>query len=268
MELVDTHAHLNDEKFAEDLEAVIARAGEAGVTRIINLGDAMDSSARVVALAEAYEGLFAGVGIHPEEACEMTGQDIDRLAAWAEHPKVAAIGEIGLDYYWEKDAEKRLLQQKTFIRQLDLARQLHLPVCIHDREAHGDMLAILKKEGKGLRGVLHCYSGSPEMAKEVFRMGWFIGVDGPLTFKNAAKLPEVMREAPRDMVLLETDAPYMAPVPMRGKRNEPAYVRHVAEKLAELWGMSLEEVAARTTKNAECLYEKLLFHKEIPKNKK
>ena len=192
MELVDTHAHLNDEKFSEDLAEVVARAKEAGVSGIINMGDTMESSARVVELAGAMEGLFAGVGIHPEEAREMTGEDDDRLAAWAEHPKVAAIGEIGLDYYWEKDPERRLLQKKMFIRQLDLARQLHLPVCIHDREAHGDLLAILKREGKGLRGVLHCYSGSLEMARDIFRMGWFIGVDGPLTFKKAAKLPEII----------------------------------------------------------------------------
>ena len=257
MELVDTHAHLNDEKFSEDLAEVVARAKEAGVSGIINMGDTMESSARVVELAGAMEGLFAGVGIHPEEAREMTGEDDDRLAAWAEHPKVAAIGEIGLDYYWEKDPERRLLQKKMFIRQLDLARQLHLPVCIHDREAHGDLLAILKREGKGLRGVLHCYSGSLEMARDIFRMGWFIGVDGPLTFKNAAKLPEIIAYAPRDMVLVETDAPYMAPVPVRGKRNEPAYVRHVAEKVAEIWGVSMEEAAAQTTRNAEHIYTKI-----------
>lgn len=257
MKLVDTHAHLTDEKFAEDLGEVMGRAKEAGVLAILNMGDTMESSRQAVELAKEFEGLFAGVGIHPEEAREMTEEDDEQLAAWGKHPKVVAIGEIGLDYYWEKDPERRLLQRKVFVRQLDLARQLQLPVCIHDREAHGDLLSILKKEGRGISGVLHCYSGSLEMAREVFRMGWFIGVDGPLTFRNAAKLPEIVACAPRDMVLLETDSPYMAPVPLRGRRNEPAYVRHVAEKVAELWGVPLEEVARQTTENAKKLYTKL-----------
>jgi len=181
-------------------------------------------------------------------------EDDARLAAWAAKPQVVAIGEIGLDYYWEKDAEKRLLQQRVFVRQLDLARQLHLPVCIHDREAHGDTLAILKKEARGMTGVLHCFSGSWEMAQEVLRMGWYLGVDGPLTYKNAAKLPEIVQKIPLDRLLLETDAPYLAPVPKRGKRNEPAYVVHVAEKVAELRNVPLGEIAAATTQNAMRLY--------------
>ena len=257
LELIDTHAHLNDEKFSGDLEEVLFRAKEHGVSRIINMGDTLAASSKAVQLAENYEGLFAGVGIHPEEAYDLSEADVDKLAELAGHPKVVAIGEIGLDYYWEKDGERRLLQQRMFLRQLDMAKQLHLPVCIHDREAHGDMLRILKGEGKGLRGVLHCYSGSMEMAREIFSLGWFIGVDGPLTFKNAAKLPDILREAPRDRVLLETDSPYLAPAPMRGKRNEPSYVRYVAEKVAEIWDVEVEEIALQTTKNAENLYEKL-----------
>lgn len=253
-ELVDTHTHLNDAKFAEDCESVIARAREAGVTRMINMGDTLASSEQAVTLAEAHEGLYAGVGIHPEEAFEMTACEDDILAAWAAKPEVVAIGEIGLDYYWEKDPDKRRLQQRIFIRQLDLARQLHLPVCIHDRDAHGDTLAILKREGRGIRGVLHCYSGSLEMARELLKLGWYLGVDGPLTFKNAAKLPEIVRAMPLERLLVETDAPYMAPVPMRGKRNEPSFVRFVAAKVAELRGLSLEEVARVTTRNAENLY--------------
>lgn len=253
-ELVDTHTHLNDDKFKEDYEAAIKRAEAAGVTRMINMGDTLASSERAVKLAAAHEGLYAGVGIHPEEAFEMTAHDDDILAEWTKLPRVVAIGEIGLDYYWEKDMDKRRLQQRIFIRQLDLARQLHLPVCIHDRDAHGDTLAILKQEGRGIRGVLHCYSGSLEMARELIKMGWYLGVDGPLTFKNAAKLPEIVREMPLERLLLETDAPYMAPVPMRGKRNEPAFVRFVAAKVAEIRGLSLAEVAAATTRNAETLY--------------
>ena len=254
MEFVDTHAHLNDDKFREDLPEVIERAKSAGVCRILNLGDTMKSSEYAVQLAEEHEELFAGVGIHPEEAYEMTSADDDRIAAWTRKPGVAAIGEIGLDYYWEKDPEKRRLQQKIFIRQLDLARQLHLPVCVHDREAHGDTLAILKKEGKGIPGVLHCFSGSLEVAQEALKLGWLIGVDGPLTFKNAARLPEIVQKIPLERILIETDSPYMAPVPMRGKRNEPSYVRYIAEKLAELRGETLETIAAATTQNAETLY--------------
>ncbi len=254
MEFVDTHTHLNDKKFFGQEREVIERAREVGVTRLINFGDTMESSGRAVELAREFEGVYAGVGIHPEEAFPMTSADDDRLAAWTEEERVIAIGEIGLDYYWEKDPDRRLLQQEIFIRQLDLARQLYLPVCIHDRDAHGDTLAILKKEAKGIRGVLHCFSGSLEMAREVLKMDWFLGVDGPLTYKNAAKLPEIVQALPLERLLIETDAPYLAPVPMRGKQNEPAFVKYVAEKVAELKGISLEEVAAQTSANALELY--------------
>ncbi len=254
MELVDTHTHLNDAKFAGCEQEVIERARANGVTRLINMGDTLASSAKAVELAAAYEGVYAGVGIHPEEAFPMTGKDDAMLAAWTEQLRVVAIGEIGLDYYWEKDPEKRQLQQQIFIRQLDLARQLHLPVCIHDRDAHGDTLAILKREGRGLRGVMHCFSGSWEMAQELLKLGWYIGVDGPLTFKNAAKLPEIVQRFPLERLLVETDAPYLAPVPMRGKQNEPAFVRYVAEKVAEIKGISVDLVAEQTSRNAEELY--------------
>ena len=253
-ELVDTHTHLNDGKFAGQEAEVIARAKEAGITRLINMGDTLESSAKAVELAAAYEGVYAGVGIHPEEIYELTSADDDQLASWSEAERVVAIGEIGLDYYWEKDEDKRALQRRMFIHQLDLARQLHLPVCIHDREAHGDTLAILKKEGKDLKGVLHCFSGSFEMAQEIYKMGWYIGVDGPLTYKNAAKLPEIVEKFPLERILVETDAPYLAPVPMRGKQNEPAFVRYVAEKVAEIKGISVEMVAKQTSINAEELY--------------
>lgn len=254
VELVDTHTHLNDGKFAGQEAEVIARAREAGVTRLINMGDTMESSAKAVELAVQYEGVYAGVGIHPEEIYELTQADDDRLAAWTQEERIVAIGEIGLDYYWEKDEAKRELQRRMFIHQLDLARQLHLPVCIHDREAHGDTLAILKKEGKGLKGVLHCFSGSFEMAQEIYKMGWFIGVDGPLTYKNAAKLPEIVEKFPLERILVETDAPYLAPVPMRGKQNEPAFVTYVAAKVAKIRGISMEMVAKQTSINAEELY--------------
>ncbi len=252
--LVDTHTHIDGEEFAADRAEVIARASENGVTRMINMGDDMQSSARSVALTDDFSSVFAGVGVHPEEAFHLTNVELDRLAAWASRPKVVAIGEIGLDYYWEKDPERRRLQQEIFIQQLDLARQLHLPVCIHDRDAHGDTLAILKREGRGIRGVLHCYSGSWEMARELLKMDWYLGVDGPLTFKNAAKLPEIIRQMPLERLLVETDCPYMAPVPMRGKRNEPSFVRYVAKRAAEVRGEQFEVLAAATTRNAEELY--------------
>lgn len=252
--LVDTHTHLNDSKFAGSEAEVIARANAAGVNRLINMGDTLQSSAKAVELAAAYDGVYAGVGIHPEEIYELGAADDEQLSAWTREKRVVAIGEIGLDYYWEKDEEKRALQRRMFIHQLDLARQLHLPVCIHDREAHGDTMAILKKEGKGLKGVLHCFSGSYEMAQEIYKMGWYIGVDGPLTYKNAAKLPEIVEKFPLERILVETDAPYLAPVPMRGKQNEPAFVRYVAEKVAEIKGISLENVAKQTSTNAEELY--------------
>ena len=254
MELIDSHAHLDGEKFADDRAAVIERARESGVVKIITMGDSLESSARSVALAERFDPVYAAVGIHPEEAQPMTAATDEQLAAWAAQEKVVAIGEIGLDYYWEKDEEKRALQRAIFVRQLDLARQLRLPVCIHDREAHGDMMKILKTEGRGLRGVLHCYSGSWEMAAELLKGDWYFGIDGPLTYKNAAKLPEIVQRLPAERILVETDSPYLSPMPFRGKRNEPAHVLYVAKKAAELRGESLEAFARATRENTRDLY--------------
>ena len=254
MELIDSHAHLDGEKFADDRAAVVERAMASGVVKIITMGDSLESSARSVALTEEFDPVYAAVGIHPEEAQPMTAATDDQLAAWAVQEKVVAIGEIGLDYYWEKDEEKRALQRAIFVRQLDLARQLKLPVCIHDREAHGDMMKILKTEGRGLRGVLHCYSGSWEMAAELLKGDWYFGIDGPLTYKNAAKLPEIVQRLPAKRILVETDSPYLSPMPFRGKRNEPAHVLYVAKKAAELRGESLEAFARATRENTRDLY--------------
>ena len=254
MGLIDSHAHLDGEKFADDRAAVVERALAAGVVKIITMGDSLESSARSVALAERFEPIYAAVGVHPEEAQPMTAATDEQLAAWAAQEKVVAIGEIGLDYYWEKDEEKRALQRAIFVRQLDLARQLKLPVCIHDREAHGDMMKILKTEGRGLRGVLHCYSGSWEMAAELLKGDWYFGIDGPLTYKNAAKLPEIVQRLPAERILFETDSPYLSPMPFRGRRNEPAHVLYVAKKAAELRGESLEDFARATRENTRALY--------------
>ena len=255
---IDTHAHLYDERYDDDRAEMIARAAEAGVTQIISMGDTMAASAQVVADAEQYPTVYAAVGVHPESACVLTDAERAQLLTWAKHPKVVAIGEIGLDYYWEKDPKARALQRELFVTQLNLARAAGLPVCIHDREAHGDTLAILQAVGRDLTGVLHCYSGSLEPARELWKLGYYIGIDGPLTFKNAGKLPAIVREAPQDKLLIETDSPYLAPVPKRGKRNEPAYVTFVAAKIAELRGESVEEVARYTTENARRLYPKLV----------
>ena len=252
--LVDTHAHIDGEDFEADREEMLSRAKRAGVVAVVTFGDTMEASARVVKLAASYEPVFAGVGVHPENAFPFTREDDDRLAAWTKEKDIVAIGEIGLDYYWEKDEDKRALQRKMFVRQLALARDLDLPVCIHDREAHGDLMTILKTEGRKNRGVIHCFSGSWEMAKELLKLGWLLGFDGPLTYKNAAKLPEIVEKTPADRILVETDCPYLSPLPYRGKRNEPAYVRITAERAAEIRGESLADFAAQTTKNACEIY--------------
>lgn len=252
--LVDTHCHIDGAEYDRDREEMIARAGRAGVKLLVNMSDSLESSQRSVKLAAHYANVYTGVGVHPEEAFSFTPADDDRLAAWTKEPRVVAIGEIGLDYYWEKDQDRRQLQKDIFIRQLALARDLDLPVCIHDREAHGDILQILQTEGKGNRGVVHCFSGSVEMARELLKLGWYLGVDGPVTYKNAKKGLDVVREIPLDRLLLETDSPYLTPHPYRGRRNEPGLVRLVAEKVAELREIPLAELAAQTTRNARDVY--------------
>lgn len=252
--LVDTHAHIDGGGYDDDREEMLERAKKAGVVAVVTFGDTMEASERAVKLAAFHETVFAGVGVHPENIFPFTQEDDDRLAAWTKEKNVVAIGEIGLDYYWEKDEDKRKLQRKMFARQLALARDLDLPVCIHDREAHGDMMTILKTEGRKNRGVIHCFSGSWEMAKELLKLGWYLGVDGPLTYKNAAKLPEIIEKMPADRLLVETDCPYLSPLPYRGQRNEPAYVRITAEKAAEIRGEGLSDFSAQTTKNACEIY--------------
>ena len=252
--LVDTHCHIDGPEYDDDREAVLERAQAAEVTRIVNFGDTMESSARCVKLADTHEMVYVGVGIHPENVTEMTQADDDRIAEWAKDEKVVAIGEIGLDYYWEKDPENHRRQKALLIHQLDLARQLHLPVCIHDREAHGDMMKILRSEGRGIPGVIHCYSGSWEMAKELLKLGYFLGIDGPIMYKNAVKKLDIIKKMPADRILTETDSPYLTPLPYRGRRNEPMFVRCVAEFAAELRGETIEEFAKQTTENAVNLY--------------
>ena len=251
----DTHAHLDSAQYRDDREEVIARAGRAGVGLICNVGYDLPSSQRSVALAQAHDGIYASVGVHPHEASTLDEAAVRELWTLAAHPKVVAIGEIGLDYY--RDLSPRDLQQRAFRRQIDLARQLRLPVIIHDREAHREVVAVLREEkARDVGGILHCFSGDVDMARECLELGFHIALGGPVTFSNGQRAQEVARLVPMDRLLVETDCPYLAPVPHRGGRNEPAFVRLVAERLAVLRGLDLEELAARTTQNALTLYNR------------
>lgn len=251
--LFDSHAHIDDSRFDSDRLETIERARENGVTGIINIGADMASSARSVALAQAHKGIYAAVGIHPHDAKAAVDADYDQMAQWVgSEAKVVAIGEIGLDYYY--DLSPRDVQQDVFIRHIDLARQLGKPIIIHDRDAHGDVMNIIKKEAKGIIGIFHCYSGSLEMAKEVLKLGFYVSFAGPVTFAKSTKLKEIAAAVPLERLLVETDSPYLTPHPHRGRRNEPAHVRLVAEEIARLRGLSLEAVAEATTNNVKQLF--------------
>lgn len=253
MDVFDTHAHLNDRQFAQDLDQVLERASKRGVTYIVNVGYDLDASRVSVELAQRYAKVYAAVGIHPHDAADVKEETYDSLRFLATKPKVVAIGELGLDYY--RDLSPRDKQKEVFRRQIALARELKLPVIIHDRDAHGDMLGILRQEKAGdVGGVMHCFSGSWEMAKQCLDMGFYISLAGPVTFKNAKRPQEVARRVPIDRLLVETDCPYLAPEPYRGKRNEPAFVTEVVERIAELRNMSAVELAYRTTENAKKVF--------------
>lgn len=251
--LFDSHAHLTDNRFDSDRKDVIEKAIQAGISAIINPGACMKSSEASVELSKEYDLIYAAVGIHPHDAKEAKEADYDKLRCWLQNePKVIAVGEIGLDYYY--DFSPKDVQREVFIRQLQLAKETGLPVIIHNRDSHADMMEILRREARGVKGVLHCYSGSVEMARELLQMGFYLSFAGPLTYKNAAKLPDVVKEVPLERILIETDCPYLTPQPYRGKRNEPSYVRFVAEKIAELKGKSWQEVAETTKENTLLLF--------------
>ena len=254
--IFETHAHYDDQAFEEDREPLLNRLQEQGIGIVINIGASLASSYASLALAEQYPFVYAAIGVHPDETKELTEENFNELPAMIKHTKAVAVGEIGLDYYW--DSTPRDVQKYWFERQLALALQYDLPVVIHSREAAADTLAVMKewyaKSGGTLSGIIHCFSYGPEIAKEYTKMGFYLGVGGVVTFKNAKKLKEVVQTVPLELLVLETDCPYLAPVPHRGKRNDSGNLHYVAEEIAALKGITVEEVIRVTEENAKKLY--------------
>ena len=250
--LFDTHAHMDDRRFDADREEVLQGLSEKGVALVMNPGCSLESSRNAIALAEKYPFVYAAVGSHPDVADEVNEAVLEEYRKLCKlHPKVKAIGEIGIDYHYEDIP--RELQLKAFRMQMELAREVKLPVIVHEREAHEDGMAIVR-EFSDVTGVFHCYSGSAEMAAQLVDKGWYIGFTGVITFKNARKAIETIERIPLERIVLETDCPYMAPEPFRGKRNDPGYMFRMAEKLAEVKGISVEQAQAATLENGKRLY--------------
>jgi TatD DNase family protein len=251
--LFDTHVHLNAEQFNDDLEEVIVRAQEQGVHNMVVVGFDRPTIKKAIQLSETYSFLYASVGWHPVDAIDMTDEDLNWIEELAAHPKVVAIGEMGLDYHWDKSPKE--IQKEVFRKQIQLAKRVKLPIIIHNREATQDIVDILKEEkASEVGGIMHCYSGSLEVAKECIAMNFYISFGGPVTFKNAKKPKEVAQELPLEHLLIETDCPYLAPHPFRGKRNEPSYVALVAKEIAKLKGIPYEEVVQKTYDNARQIF--------------
>lgn len=249
--LFDTHAHYYDRAFDADRDQVLSALPGSGVGLVLCPGCDLPTSREAIALAERYPHVYAAAGIHPEDALGLPENWLEEVERLTRHPKVKAIGEIGLDYYWKE--VPRDLQKEVFRAQLTLATQLNLPVIVHDREAHGDCLAIVQ-DFPQVRGVFHCYSGSAEDAKQLIKWGWHLSFTGTITFKNARKAPEVIQAVPLERLMVETDAPYMAPTPYRGKRCDSRYVYRMAETIAEIKGLPVEEVVRITTENGKRLF--------------
>ena len=250
--IFESHAHYDSQQFDEDRDELLRSMPENGVGTIINSGANWDSVTEVVELAQKYPYVYAAVGMHPDEVGDLNEERFAYLKSQCQKDKVVAVGEIGLDYYW--DNESHDVQKKWFIKQLELARELDLPVIIHSRDAAADTLEIMKEYGKGLRGVIHCFSYSVELAREYVKMGFHIGIGGVVTFKNGKKLKEIAQEISLDRILLETDCPYLAPVPFRGKRNSSIYISYIAEEIANLKGITYEEVVVQTEENGKKLF--------------
>lgn len=249
MMFYDTHAHYDDGRFDSDRETLLPELYRQGIGLINTIGTDIPSSRASIALAEQYPFIYATVGGWPGNVGDMTEQDLEEYRAMASHEKVVAIGEIGLDYYY--DDVPREIQKHWFDRQMALAEELSMPVVVHDRDAHGDCMDMVRKWAGRVTGVFHCFSGSAEMAAELTKLGWYVSFTGVVTFKNARRALEAVAAVPMDRIMIETDAPYMAPVPYRGRRNHSGYVPLVAEKIAEVKGMTLEEVAKITTENGK-----------------
>lgn len=251
--LFDTHVHLNARNFFEDRDETIQRAFDAGVTHMVVVGFDRATIPLAIEIAEQYETIYAAVGWHPVDAVDMTEQELEWIEELSSHPKVVALGEMGLDYHWDKSPKD--VQKEVFRKQIRLAKKLQMPIIIHNREATADIIAILQEEqAASVGGIMHCYNDSVNYIQDCLDMNFYISLGGPVTFKNATLPKEVAVQVPLDRLLIETDAPFLAPHPYRGKRNEPAYVTLVAEKIAALRGMSLEEVGEITTKNAHTLF--------------
>ncbi len=251
--LIDAHAHLDDSRFDKDRGDIIQRCAREGVMCIINAGTNLSTSIKAISLAEEHSIIYATIGIHPHEAKTADDNTMELLRSFAGKDKVVAIGEIGLDYY--RDLSPRDKQQQVFRDQINLARELGLPIVIHDRDAHGDILRIMKEEkADDVGGMMHCFSGSREMAKECMDMGFYISFAGPVTFENARRLKEVARYVPVDRLLTETDCPYLTPVPFRGKRNYPGNVKFVVEEICRLKGLAREQLTEIIYDNTKELY--------------
>lgn len=247
---IDTHVHLNADQYEEDLQEVIDRALEAKVERMVVIGFDRKTIERTMQLIEQYDFVYGVIGWHPVDAIDCTQQDLEWIEELASHPKIVGIGETGLDYYWDKSPKD--VQQELFRKQIQLAQKINLPIIIHNRDATGDVVQILREENAAsVGGVMHCFSGSVETARECIDMNFMISLGGPVTFKNARLPKEVATEIALEHLMIETDAPYLAPHPHRGKRNEPAFVPLVAEEIARLKGLTIEEIAQATTANAK-----------------
>lgn len=258
MMIFDTHAHYDDDRFAPDRGELLSGMNGNGIGRIINVGASFEGCKNSLALAQEHDFIYAALGVHPSDIADLTEESCEWIRQHLSDPKVVAVGEIGLDYYWDKEQEVQARQREWFRYQLQLAKESVLPVSIHSREAAADTMEIMKEAAAdGIPGVIHCYSYSKEQALEYIDMGYYIGVGGVVTFKNARKLKETVEAIPLERILLETDCPYMAPEPNRGKRNSSLYLTYVADAIAGLKGVTPEEVKTVTYENALCLFTKV-----------
>lgn len=252
MQIFDSHAHYNDEKFEEDREEILKEIYRSGVTKLVNAGYSLESSKSTIQIANSHDFIYSTVGISPNDIADYKKEDLKEIENLAKSPKVVAIGEIGLDYYWNK--ENKDLQKEVFISQIEIANKLNLPIVIHTREAVYDTLEILKNNNCNKKGIFHCCPFNVDLVREGLKLGFYISFAGPTTFKNSKNAPEIIKMVPLDKMLIETDSPYLSPEPFRGKRNDSRNVKYIAQKIAEVKQIPLEEVAKATYNNAEKIF--------------